>query len=109
MKELTDLEVCKRIAELEGHIFDDGGKYFRCMLLKFDKVVGYIDYNPLTDDALCFTLSKKYNVCIMHHEEYSTARIWDDPEDNPIADFSDINNDTSLNKAICLSIIEANK
>ena len=113
---MNDLEICKKIAEIEGYVkckikglfilpnFEDdfiySGFYLKDILNK---------YNPIKDDALCFALSKKYNVSIMHYEEYSTARIWVDPEDNPIADFSNINNDTSLNKAICLAIIEAHK
>jgi len=125
---MDDLTICKRIAEIEGLEYING-KYTEGQRIAL-KTNYYNDkeypefyrnnaieaeyfkhnkYNPLTDDALCFQLSKKYNVSLMHYEEYSTARIWDDPEDNPIADFSNINNDTSLNKAICLAIIEAHK
>ena len=109
---MDDLIICKEIAKIDGVVVYRetkdfyGDNYFRN---DTHHDLAPVIYNPLTDDALCFQLSKKYNVSIMHYEEYSTARIWDDPEDNPIADFSNINNDTSLNKAICLAIIEAHK
>lgn len=122
MNELTELEICKRVAEIEGldfylvkscditypsiKVWHDSVLKDKCVPKKYFE---QRDYNPLTDDALCFQLSDKYNVSIMHYEEHSTARIWDDPEDNPIADISTINNDTNLNKAICLAIIEAHK
>ena len=62
MTELTDLEICERIAEIEGYIFDTGSGYFRCKLNKHGKVVDYIDYNPLTDNALCFQLMVKHDI-----------------------------------------------
>ena len=107
MDTLTDLDICKRIAEIEDQILYEDNlvmDYELCAKTGYDE---YREYDPLTDDALCFQLAKKYNVNIMHHEECSTARIWDDPEDNPIADISTINNDTDLNKAILLCIIKS--
>ena len=105
---MNDLEICKRIAEIEGFAVELTRKKGYGFVLEYNGS-HFRKYNPLRDDDICFKLSKKYNVSIMHYEEHSTARIWDDPEDNPIADVSDINNDTSLNKAILLAIIEAHK
>ena len=107
MSDLTDLEICKRIAEIEGYTTKSHEGYECCA---FDKegIVRFIPFNPF-DDALNHALMLKYKVCLMHYEEYTTARIWGDPEDNPIADFSTINNDTNTNRAILLAIIEANK
>ena len=62
---MNDLEICKRIAEIE---FDD---LIDCYEHEFDGIC--IDkpmcgmvfreaYNPLTDDALCFQLMVKYGV-----------------------------------------------
>lgn len=106
--ELTDLEICKRIAEIEGH--DVSAEDYGIYITEFNANYNCHEsnaYNPLSDDALNHQLMIKYNVCLMHYEEYTTARIWDNPEDNPIADFSTINNDTNTNKAILLAIIEA--
>ena len=78
MNELTDLQICKRIAEIEGHETLPCDEYqegdFYIVINDHGE-----DYNPLTDDALCFQLMVKY--------------VYDD----------------SPNKAICLAIIEAHK
>ena len=62
MSELTDLEICKRIAEIEGFTFCTGGKYARVEVRRDNTVYGYVDFNPLTDKALCFDLMVKYGV-----------------------------------------------
>jgi len=105
VSKLTDLEICKRIAEIEGFGFavDFNGDF-----TAHDS--GWLPYNLLTDDELCFQLMVKYKVDIMH-EVYGhdsplfTCRIYTDPEDNPISEaFNE-----SPSKAICLAIIEAHK
>ena len=94
---MNDLEICKRIAEIEGYVFCDGGKYARCELTKHGKVVGYLDYNPLTDDALNHQLMIKYRVSV---DFLRPSDVW-------------IGNDINItfrgnpNKAILLAIIEA--
>ncbi len=106
---MTDLELCERIAEIEDE------NYIRTQYEKgnFIALVSRNDftgnpqemiarYDPLNDDARCFGLMKKYNICLDIK-----------PTDNgdPIA-WSNVMaisiSDKSPNKAICLAIIEAN-
>ena len=104
MSELTDLEICKRIGEIESLNGDFGthlnGAHGR----------RYIDgsfkyYNPLTDDALCFQLMVKYKIQL---KKVTNGDGWS-------ASFNRLNHsictlfNTSPNKAICLAIIEAHK
>tara|TARA_R110002051_G_scaffold301683_1_gene369645 strand:+ start:740 stop:991 length:252 start_codon:yes stop_codon:yes gene_type:complete len=82
---MTDLEICKRIAEIEGisdYIF-----------------INY-DYNPLTDKALCFDLMVKHKVDTEWWGDELGAYI-------PVND-GEIH-DKNPQKAICLAIIEAHK
>jgi len=109
MGNLTDLEICKRIAEIENLMFCTGGRYKRIEIWKNGKVFKYEKYNPLTDDALCFKLMVKYKVLITWQEfnDNCTAVIDGTSEDVPFPfAVADINNDNP-NKAICLAIIEA--
>ncbi len=57
---MDDLEICKRIAEIEGlktwqhpngELYIDAESYEKMYI-----------FNPLTDDALCFQLMVKYKV-----------------------------------------------
>ena len=65
MSELTDLEICKRIAEIE---FNDLIDYYEhefdgiCIDKPMCGMVFREAYNPLTDDALCFQLMVKYKI-----------------------------------------------
>jgi hypothetical protein len=110
MKELTDLEICKRIAEIEGvHVFSEGGELFvpdyeASLDLGYDEDK---EYNPLTDDALCFKLMVKYSVDIQQGKSMSIAKIYDDPEDDPLSEICFYHEDVTHNKAICLAIIES--
>jgi len=61
MKELTDLEICKRIAEIDK-VTDNMFKYWRLIRDERGNEVEYEHYNPLTDDALCFQLMVKYDI-----------------------------------------------
>ncbi len=60
--ELTDLEICKIMAEIEGgiDIFVDE-EMFGTLTVVFKHDCTY-DYNPLSDDALCLKLIYKYGV-----------------------------------------------
>lgn len=96
---MNDLEICKRIAEIENY------KGWEKMSTR--GIAGV--FNPLTDDALCFQLLKKYNVDIIspylpNNETKYEACIF-------INNFSDASSehDDNANKAICLAIIEAHK
>lgn len=120
--ELTDLEICKRIAEIEGFDFIKfENSIVKITTKKVTMNCFYKDlkdhvkvmynknniYNPLTDDALCFKLMVKYKVLITWQElnNNCTAVIDGTSEDIPFAfAIADIN-DKNPNRAICLSII----
>ena len=121
MTELTDLQICKRIAEIEGveYLCDRGvvilnenyselinticsGRYSPEQVVK---IIDEASYNPLTDDALCFQLMVKYQVDTVHERFIKQALIYDDPEDNPIGRAAD----KSMNKAILLAITESKR
>jgi len=109
---MNDLEICKAIAEIEfGEKSDDWWysegivSYFTSDLVGFFKQAK--EYNPLTDDALCFQLMIKYSV---------NLNIQDTSRKNVfhkyiacVDDFGVGMDKTSPNKAVCLAIIEANK
>jgi hypothetical protein len=72
MKGLTDLEICKRLAEIEGLEFIvkmDVFGFSECVFADSENHAGLIRYNPLTDDALCFRLMIKYNVSFWQNED----------------------------------------
>lgn len=95
MKELTDLEICKRIAEIEG-VDAKIMPYSEAVLYaKYDEEGVRAPYNPLTDDALCFQLMVKYGAYLSFNNT-----VW--------VEGVQISSNTP-NKAICLAIIEANK
>ena len=99
---MNDLEICKRISKIE-----DGNKY-RLYQNESTLFIGRIptgcvgkveEYNPLTDDALCFKLMVKYEVGV------DFVR----PKEVNILGGEYIDFGGKPNKAICLAIIEANK
>ena len=114
MSDLTDLEICKRIAEIEGRYktiierMNDHQKnhdsfnrdcpnalYSNPYNIKpFEQL-----YNPLTDDGLCFQLMVKYGVTASFVED--EAYIYNDYKTKSIC----FNKDKQVNKAICLAII----
>lgn len=113
MSELTDLEICKKMADIE-HVHYIETKYedknFLAIVGENDftgtpcEIIG--EYNPLTEDALCFKLMVKYDVL---REATGTiyfraviANYGNGPE------YYRATAET-LNKAICLAIIEANQ
>ena len=68
MLELTDLEICKRIAEIEAFDFDVLNGRIHAKPFTVTEVfscahMGFI-FNPLTDDALWLQLIEKYEVNI---------------------------------------------
>jgi hypothetical protein len=98
MKVLTDLEICKRIAEIEGkpHEVDCDKLYVT------GEVFGtsYRElFSPLTGDALCFKLMVKYNVSFWQLNKMFCAKVR-----NP--DFR-VDSAKSPNRAICLAIIKS--
>ena len=128
MNELTDLEICKRIAEIEGvELFnsysiifdkkllinmymDKGVKWHHaaeseeCFFTKVYSIPSQFHkaiYNPLTDDTLCFQLMVKYKLSLIAPER--DQEDWD----CVIRDVLAVHENP--NKAICLAIIEAHK
>ncbi|HHZ70917.1 MAG TPA: hypothetical protein EYN54_11720 [Methylococcaceae bacterium] len=116
MKQLTDIEICKRIAEIEGEciasidrkVYDWNNKHYpvEISLGHVKKATLLNWYNPLTDKALCFDLMVKYKVYIDYFGGKGRAALQADTESGEFeVDIVDI----SMNKAICLAIIEAHK
>lgn len=110
MNELTDLEICKRIAEIESYktSVTDAKKGIWASIYKNDC---YDWFNPLTDDALCFQLMIKYAIEVkppLKGVQKNTKVVWS--VFNGVDDFDNyyLYNE-STNKAICLAIIEAHK
>tara|TARA_R110000851_G_scaffold160243_1_gene303449 strand:+ start:280 stop:624 length:345 start_codon:yes stop_codon:yes gene_type:complete len=111
--ELTDLEICKRVAEINGD-----NVLMMQSVLGFNWMIadeghgGYKPYNPLTDDALCFQSMVKYKITVEftryyeHLKSTTTKAYYDDEADNGYGAYI---RDINPNKAICLAIIEANK
>lgn len=125
MSELTDLEICKRIAEIEGldiietdkGVINIIGGDLTMLGAEYQDLTGaakdYYNschlYNPLADDALCFQLLKKYDIDLIAPYRPSNNTKWEaqiftkgHADAFPIYD-------ESPNKAICLSLIEARK
>ena len=100
MNDLTELEICKKIAEIERLDYSIS----RSMTNQFKVVVATPegdepceDYNPLTDDALCFQLMVKYKIDFCNYVGDIYAAIYLDNEYQ----------NRSPNRAICLAIIKA--
>ena len=103
MNKLSDLELCKKIAEIEGYESDH-----------IDITIGVIwvldghaasEFNPLTDDALCFQLMVKYKIQFMPSK--FTPRCDGRKQFGAVSDDL-ILRSNNPNKAICLAIVEAN-
>jgi hypothetical protein len=101
---MDDLTICKRIAEIEG---------VQHQIEQADTLHPYLyseelnsEYDPLTDDALCFQFMNSYRVhCKPSLNESWSCRAssFGDTPDNGYV------NNESLNRAICLAIIEVYK
>jgi hypothetical protein len=105
MDKLTDLEICKRIAEIEGaketlysySSFNTPKE----LTAVFDSSTVF-NYNPLTDDALCFKLMVKYKISLIQHQNNTAVYcIWDHDEKHAT------NTMWNANRAICLAIIKS--
>ena len=108
---MNDLDICKRIAEIEGYKVNISIKCEGVWCSRYDNNC-YGIYNPLTDDALCFQLMIKYSIDLIHelkggeykHHRYVAKR------ELPRVKHEIVSPDlTSPHRAICLAIIEANK
>ncbi len=105
MSELTDLEICRRIADIENiHYMETrykGNANFLALVSDNDftgtppEMIG--KYDPLNDDALCFKLMVKYKV--------STCFIR--PSGSFIGQGEEFTFRGKPNRAILLAIIES--
>ena len=107
MRELTDLEICKRIAEIENK--GDCFSWFNTFAIRTEMYAEREEYNPLTDDALCFQLMIKYDCDVIspyrpNNDTHWECQIFTDNCADAVSIY-----DYSPNKAICLAIIEAHK
>lgn len=105
---MNDLELCKKIAEIEGVEFSVRGNSVvadnPAEAIK-DKLTDI--YNPLTNKALLFDLLVKYDVCICRYNDYVYIESdYTDAEHKAYESFSD---EKDIPRAILECIVEANK
>ena len=96
---MNDLRICNKLAEIESiSYWNHLGK---CVLkAPWSWGEESPEYNPLTDDALCFRLMIKYEI-----ELFEINKVWH----CNWAGSNLVTKSESPNKAVCLAIIEANK
>ena len=92
---MTDQEILQRLAEIEGGLDFNGGKWW--VRNEYNK-----SWNPLTDWSDLGPLIEKYKACIEWHE---SNQAWD----ADILVGPGYVRNASLPHAICLVIIEAHK
>jgi len=98
---MTDEEILKRLAEIEGYKLSEYG--FRYSTT-FNAIIHYQDddfspWNPLHDDAQCLALVKKYGLWI-------SAPLFEGDEWG-VSDYGGPEyKDISLNHAVCFAIIQ---
>jgi hypothetical protein len=100
MNELTDLEICQRIAQIEG---------IQNQIEQADTQHPYIyseelnaEYNPLTDNSLCFSLMLRHEVSLTYGEYAVNAEILIEKEDG---EHSFATQAYCPKRAICLAIV----
>ncbi len=99
---MNDLELCKRIAEIEGLEFKV--KRDAVLLLPWPQYRDKYQYNPLTDKALLWDLMVKYRVDIdwRNREIYSL-----NVKGDQIFISSHYEDESGILRAVLLAIIEA--
>lgn len=105
---MKDLEICKRIAEIEGfNQVEIRGEVFVSKGFACDTL-----YNPLTNYELCLELAARHKVFTCNGAEFKKGFKGANPifisrlkVDGSVFEGCD----ESPNKAICLAIIEAHK
>ena len=100
MNKLTDLELCKRIAEIEGVLVDIIDGEWLGVHGKYD----IEEYNPLTDKALLFDLMIKYGITAGRSLDGETHAVWGDQDKAEIMIATD-----KVPRAILECIVEGNK
>ena len=99
---MHDLSICMRVAEIEGVEYLQQGYVVIVNYNGSGEVKDWEEFNPLTDDALCFMLMKKYEISLYKENDIEwSAEYGCDKGEQAIS--------TTPNKAICLAIIEAHK
>lgn len=102
MTKLTDLEICKRIAEIEGYKlneFCEQTGFTSCSFIDKSKLqMDHISFNPLIDKALCWDLMIKYDLDFYNANKVYEAWFYK----NGMYFSEDIN----PCRAVCLAIIE---
>ena len=106
---MNDLEICKRIADIEKIYYIEtkysDGVNFLGLVNEPDgcgtppELIG--EYNPLTDDALCFQLMVKHKITMNWHTAEYKAWVMIKAKSYSVTA-------RTPNKAICLVIVEAN-
>ena len=111
MSELTDLEICKKIAEIEGskdtlYSYSNHKVSKKLIAIFYDRTV--FGYNPLTDKTLCFDLMVKHGVDfnlktdgsgVFHNASWYIFNGVDDFDEFSLCD-------KNPQRAICLAIIK---
>lgn len=107
MDNLTDLEICECIAEIQGrtHWPSGHGEGLHVHYIEGNANSRVLYFNPLTDDALCFRMGFKFGVCI----DYESGNVFIRGGDGFEGCLSVIKFEggcfESLKRAICLAII----
>lgn len=110
MKELTDVEICKKIAEIEGiyeELIDRKDRYNELLVHVQDKAEFTRWFNPVCDGRLCFELMIKHDMPPMRVEENGLYECIFDID--KALSGAGVVSDISPNRAICLGIIKANE
>lgn len=107
MIELTNLEICKHIAKIEGYPQKVMGHDTVIVSTATEHTLGHWkEYNPLTDDALCFQLMLKYEINL-NYDFKGCSNRYVCFHNKHIA--TELSRSDGASKAICLAIIEAKK
>ena len=108
MDKLTDLEICKRITEIElRRVFPKAKsmefeKSQACFWVESAGFSSWRLLDPLTDDALCFRLMTQYKISLIQHQNNTAVYcIWDHDEKHAT------NTMANPNRAICIAIIQS--
>lgn len=105
MSELTDLEICKRIAEIEGKEYASTSDGVYVIGELFGKEYKEL-YSPLTSKALCFDLMVKYELDVQAPFKPHDEINWEvNYSFNAYSD-AGVVYDENLQRAICLAVIE---
>lgn len=108
MSKLTNLEICKKIADIEGLTYDvvpawPSDKNSTIFASRGDVELGKFD--PIGDGALCFQYLEKYDFDInCYHDKddkHYFGSIWDNDRDCSIQ----IPDNKNLNRFICDGVI----